>query len=257
MIKPTGLILWEGPSRLNKEEIVVVGILESANVKTGNLIQTFIMPKNVDPITAINSGYDECVCGSCLLKGRIIESYRGNYLGIHHKTTKNIGRVCYVRVDWVVNQAWNKYKSGGYPKYNYHQHSKLFKGRKIRLGAYGDPLAVPLKIWQRYLKLCNGHTGYSKQWPNYRNNHYKNYVQASVFNEQEKIFANKVGFHTFRIKNKNDKNSLPGEITCPASINEKITCEKCMQCSGQKRNVVIDVHGSIAKVANFNRVLLK
>ena len=87
-IKESGFIIYEGkPSfitskynnaklknegmRKLKDEIVVIQILTpSKNRKTGNMIQSFILNKNLDPMLANKNGLD-LQCGSCKLTGEI------------------------------------------------------------------------------------------------------------------------------------------------------------------------------------------
>ena len=68
--KPTGYVIWEGISPLdNATEIVAIAIPKSTNGKTGNMLQTFILVKDTDPITANRRGEDFAICGECPLKG--------------------------------------------------------------------------------------------------------------------------------------------------------------------------------------------
>ncbi len=43
MPKPKGHIIYEGPSLINSKSIVVVATQQSNNLKTGNMIQTYIL----------------------------------------------------------------------------------------------------------------------------------------------------------------------------------------------------------------------
>lgn len=79
---------------------------------------------------------------------------------------------------------------------------------------------------------------------------------ASVDSEEEKEEANKLGWRTFRVRNK-DEQVLKNEIICPASkeANNSRICETCKACSGgdnKKASVTIIVHGTAYKVNNFN-----
>ena len=47
-----GFILYRGPSILDGTPIVVVATMKTANPKTGDMIQTFILVDNMSPIEA-------------------------------------------------------------------------------------------------------------------------------------------------------------------------------------------------------------
>ena len=51
----------------------------------------------------------------------------------------NVGRSCYVTVFQAPPVIWKAYKAGKYPKAQNLQ--GLFAGKRVRLGAYGDPAA--------------------------------------------------------------------------------------------------------------------
>ena len=79
--RPLGLVLYNGPSSLDGELIVVIATgfrRSTANPKTGDMIQTWILRSDVAPFSAIHSGGDESICGSCPLRG-ILEASDGQY----------------------------------------------------------------------------------------------------------------------------------------------------------------------------------
>ena len=79
--RPLGLVLYNGPSSLDGELIVVIATgfrRSTANPKTGDMIQTWILRSDVAPFSAIHSGGDESICGSCPLRG-ILEASNGQY----------------------------------------------------------------------------------------------------------------------------------------------------------------------------------
>jgi hypothetical protein len=69
---PNSAIIWEGPSMLDGAPIIVIATglaQDSQNTKTGNLIQTWIMRADVDPMRAIREGLDASICGDCKHRG--------------------------------------------------------------------------------------------------------------------------------------------------------------------------------------------
>ena len=53
-MKPLGYIAYEGKSLIDKSPIVVIvtALNKSGNSKTGDMVQTFIIRSDVDPVTA-------------------------------------------------------------------------------------------------------------------------------------------------------------------------------------------------------------
>ena len=67
-INPNGRILWEGISPYDGTPIVciVTGLSQgSANGKTGEMFQTWILPRDVKPNEAFKDDRGRSVCGDC------------------------------------------------------------------------------------------------------------------------------------------------------------------------------------------------
>ena len=63
-----GVVLYDGPSRIDGAPIIAIAcrITEaSENGKTGAMVQTFIMRRDIPPHTALKTGDDASVCGDC------------------------------------------------------------------------------------------------------------------------------------------------------------------------------------------------
>jgi hypothetical protein len=78
---PKGYVLWRGLSPINQQPIVAVVTITSANRKTGNMMQVWILAENGDPVDNVQDGGDVAICGNC--------PHRKNALGV---------RTCYVNV---------------------------------------------------------------------------------------------------------------------------------------------------------------
>src|SRR5512145_2281288 len=70
--KPIGLVLYEGPSRITGEPIVVIltGLVRpSKNQKTGPMLQCWILRRDMNPIKAGERGKATltAICGVCAL----------------------------------------------------------------------------------------------------------------------------------------------------------------------------------------------
>jgi hypothetical protein len=136
-------------------------------------------------------------------------------------------------------------------------------GRKVRLGTYGDPAAVPAYVWDMLLEHAAGHTGYTHQWASGKADHVKQWCMASADTMSEFAEAKFAGWRTFRVRSENATGAeglkYVNEMACPASAEQgkRLTCEDCMACSGgidsKKASVTIVVHGSLKN--RFNNSL--
>jgi len=233
MKKPAGIILYSGESVLDGAPIIVVAILKSNNVKTGNMIQTFILRADVSPLDASKQGADVSICGHCPHR--------------HHH-----GGACYVNIGQAPQGIWKAYKRGIYPEYDSAIHAKHISGRKIRFGAYGDPAAAPFQVWEMLAHLSSGFTGYTHQ------SKHKNFdpriLEFCQLSLDTKRQAEKAKSGYFRIvTDKSD--SLPGEIECLSDA-KGIECKDCLLCNG-KNKIFIQVHGSRKNNFLNNRIIAR
>ena len=66
--RANGYVLYRGPSKIDGKPIVMIATgfkTGSGNVKTGAMIQTWILREDVEPHTAQKTGDDESICGNC------------------------------------------------------------------------------------------------------------------------------------------------------------------------------------------------
>ena len=209
--RSTGILLWEGKSLLNGKPIVVIATGRSENEKTGGMIQVWILVRNQQPLEAHREGADEAICGSC--KHRHFRS-------------------CYVNLARGPLQVWQTYEAGKYPKLKGHAASEYFRDKVVRLGAYGDPAAVPVEVWDTVTRVCRGWTGYTHQWKRC-DKRLRNYCMASADTLEEAYDAMDRGWKPFYVRAEHDP--LPkGFFSCPASKEEgtRLTCEQCRACHG-------------------------
>jgi hypothetical protein len=244
--KPPGVVLYDGPSRIDGKPIVVIATFASKNKKTGNVIQTWILRKNINPIRAINTGADRSVCGECPLRGTISR--------VNRKPI-NVDNGCYVQIGKAPRSVWQSYQNGNYPDFERVSHVHLFADRVIRLGSYGDPVAAPLSAWKPLLSVSAGWTGYTHQWRDRRFRRWSKYIMASTHTLDDNDLARNYGFRWFR---SGSDGIGPGEIMCPASAEagSRLTCEQCLACSGGRASqvsVYIQNHGSAATMKAFGK----
>lgn len=242
-------IFYQGPSMIDGGPIVAVatGLAKaSPNVKTGGLVQIYIIRSDMHPIQAVNCGADESICGQCPHRGKIVPAESGG--------TKNVLRSCYVTLIHGPSQVWRGVQSGSYRVLTPEEGADVLEGRMIRIGAYGDPAAVPFDIWETLLESAGPSTGYTHQWRQFPK--FAKWCMASVDNEIERAEAKLLGFRTFRVRTSGDR-ILKGEGQCPASVemNHATQCNACMLCGGKSTNAKADItilaHG--AGATNFQK----
>ncbi len=243
-----GVVLYDGPSMINGEPIICVATglrRKSCNSKTGALIHTWILMRDVSPVTAVWTNRDEGVCGTCP----------------HRPQPKGDGKMtvgtCYVNWATAPTSVWNGFHRGAYSALS-EESLALFAGRVMRMGAAGDPAAVPFKSWLPALRAVAGTRGYTHQWRRFRR--LRKWCMASVDSVEERNQARRQGWRTFRVRTK-DQPLESGEVACPASEEggHRRTCEQCKACSGSLAGTnatpAIIVHGEPAKRRRFELVL--
>ena len=228
----TGYVLYRGPSLLDGQPIVVVAITKrSSNVKTGDVVQTYILADNgYSPLENLKSLADVSICGQC-----------------PHR--RGLNGSCYVNVGQGVTMVYKSLLNGNYPVYDPSVNDPV-SGKTVRLGTYGDPASVPRHVWDLLLTNASGHLGYTHQWQSGKADHVMDLCMASADNAQDRIQAKLLKYRTFRVRSASEP-VLKGEFECPASAeqNKRLTCVECKACSGgvgtNKGDPVIIVHGSL------------
>ena len=215
------MVVWKN------EEIafILTGLTKgSSNLKTGNMVQSWIIRHDMHPAEAVKKGKDDAICGDCPLRG---------------KGGKD--RSCYVNYVFGPGAIYKAMD-------NYSGNTDRLGTRTLRLGSYGDPAFVPMEVLRPLVRKARKHTGYTHQWRECAPE-YAEVCMASVENATDKAKANAKGYRTFRIVSGVDK-LQKDEVLCPASkeAGYKLSCEECGLCSGlkggKKKNVAIVGHGS-------------
>lgn len=238
-----GMLVWSGTSLLDSVsdgtgKVIAAGspimVLATfargagVNDKTGAMVQTFIVRADMSPVDGIASGADSAVCGNC---------------------PQRRDRSCYTYP--ILERGY-----GGSSTYSAHARGnskpfdiKPFKGRKLRLGSYGDPAAVPYEVWQPLIDASDGHTGYTHQWRTC-DQRYRDYLMASCDSEEDLHAARALGWDTFTVHTVGTARPA-GTKPCPASkeAGQSLQCEQCLRCGGtstgrRNNHVAIMSHGS-------------
>ncbi len=237
---PPGFVFYKGPSQLDGAPIVGILTVRSRNQKTGKMLQTWIMRSDIAPLNAITHGQDESICGDCPLR----PSQNG---------------VCYVAVFQAPRQIWQTYSEGGYPPI---ADCEQIPYRGLRMGSYGDPAAIPFKVWKSLLERTPYHTGYTHQWRSH--DELRGVCMASCDSKDEAIEAMSRGWKVFLVSPKGrTARHVTAEtrrlfIECPAAeeSSKGSTCERCRLCDGTRANIAIMVHGGGARRFNENALTI-
>lgn len=239
--KSNGYLIYRGPSEIDGQPIIVIatGLAKgSRNGKTGALIQTWILREDISPIDAVNSGADVSICGNCGHRGNIVDGH-------------NVGRSCYVLLFQAPRNIWESYRRGIYPTIAPDGLADLFAGRGIRLGAYGDPGAVPFGIWHQVMRQATFGTGYTHQYRDC-DPELARYCMASADSPADRLVAKALGYRVFRVRGALEP-VIHGEVICPASkeAGVKTNCQNCKACGGNaakaRADIVIISHGAASK----------
>jgi hypothetical protein len=224
------VVVYDGPSALDGTRIVAIltggGQSLSRNEKTGPLAQLWIMRADVAPHVAVRDGRDVSVCGDC-----------------PHRPVN--GGKCYVRVDQGPRSAWQAWHDGKVPTFHPLAAGtalalavKVGRIGGLRLGAYGDPAALPLSVARDLtgpVRAARGvTTGYTHQWKT-TDTAWSGLVMASADSADDQRDARAKGYRSFRVVTKDapDTGAVKG-ATCPASKEAGFmkTCATCGLCNG-------------------------
>lgn len=268
-----GFVAYRGPSMIDGSPIVlIVNTGESTNEKTGAMAQTYILRADTDPITANRIGADVAICGSCphrgtslslavaramvdaMDKGKERTALRRQIRTAEEASATHISykRSCYVNIGQGALVTYRALLAGSYPDARPEFVAQILTGRRVRLGTYGDPAAIPANVWRALLTHADGHTGYTHQWRDMseeRRAEFRPLTMASADSEQDRTDAVAAGFRTFRVRSESQP-MMSGEIVCPASEEggRKTVCETCGLCAGTtartSKTVAIIAHGA-------------
>ena len=235
-----GIVLYRGPSLLDGKPIVAIATKitsASANAKTGNMVQTFVIRSHVHPVRALKTGLDSSVCGDCM-----------------HRPAN--GGSCYVQVSRSVASVYRAFRRGRYARPGIDYDSRilpaLFAGLAFRIGTYGDPSAIPFQVWRAATLGAAAINGYTHQWKQARFSAFRTLCMASADSVADVDQAHAAGWRTFRVRTRAESILAGREVICPASseAGKRTTCAACRACGGTsakaRASIVIVAHGSTA-----------
>jgi len=221
-------ILWEGNSLLDDAPIVAIATTGSSNVKTGPMVQVWILRQDVAPHAAKRVGLDFSVCGPCALRD-----------------------ACYVVTEHAPRSVWTSYRAGHYRKVE----PGDFARTAIRWGAYGDPALLPEALVRESNAAARAWTGYThqhtKDWARWS----EGVFMASVETPSQEARLRARGWGTFRV-GRTDGADAGSATICPHPTTG-ITCLECKACDGGPRAIFVSAHGSKASLVPAERLRRK
>lgn len=248
------LIVYRGPSAYDGSPIVAVLQRGSGNSKTGAMAQLWILSADMDPITASRVGKDYSVCGNCPHRGDAAPNKESGW-------AENRG--CYVNLLHGPAAKYKAFKSGLYKQAEtIGEVQELLHGQGLRMGAYGDPAALPSGLCELLASMAEYSTSYTHGHTVFDTTEKiaetASFSMVSVDNAQEAIKTQSKGFRTFRVipvaqwKEVGKDSMLANEILCPASeeAGKRVQCAECRLCNGTKskaKSIAIVAHGSTKK----------
>ena len=280
-----GFELYRGPSVLTGEPVVCLVQLATENTKLSadkSAWQTWILRADIEPADAYQNGAgDESICGRCFWRAR-----PGEKAG-----------PCYV-MRYVITAVYKSWKRENYlslqeladridPTLSHRRILEIVGALagSVRLGAYGDPLAMPIGPQQALLRHVATTQAFTHSWADERATDkaaWKNIAMASCETPAQVIEAMRAGWRTYT--------AYPQELTraqaiaairktaelmiaekpalayCPAAVKGSgITCDTCpIQCDGQAYaasvgptarrplHVINAIHGARSIMARYN-----
>jgi len=229
-----GIILWEDWN------VVAIATTGSLNSKTGDMVQIWLLDRNLHPVENIQTRKDASLqCKGCPFAS---------------------GKGCYV-APMPLMAIWNKYQRNDYPRlaFGSPEWESFWKGKRVRFGAYGNPSLLPLCVVESIAGLAKKHTGYFHNWQTLSIDEAKAYGRFFMAScEPWNIAkAHKLGLRTFTVLPEGAVTEGYG-IECLAD-SKGMTCAECGLCDGTERSakrskalpsVWIKAHGFKTRKAN-------
>ena len=205
-------------------------VYQSLNRKTGNIPQVYILCKDV-PVGAYSRLETKAVCNDCPLQ----------------KKPAGCGS-CYVATHRGPRVVYEAYKGGLYQSIPVRMVADVLP-KVVRVGAYGDPLAVPASVWAELKESFKYVLGYTHSWRDkpIEARHW----MASCHTVEDIQIANALGLSTFTaVTEQKNIQKVPKRRRLCNNVKESMQCAQCRLCrytKGEPVNVYIPVHGGHGK----------
>lgn len=211
------VIAWRGESAIDGGPIMVAitSLLYSKNRKTGSIPQIWIVRSDKGALDAIRDGSDYSICGDC--------KFCSTKLG--DDAFRFANRKCYVRGYQLIGVTTHMATAKEISLEDAARLLAMHTTRTVRIGAYGDPAAVPYEVWEKLLSKVKHVIGYTHQWKTC-DQRFNRLVMASCDTPIEVALSNAKGYRVFLVEHPGDDLSDMKLLRCPASkeAGRKLTC---------------------------------
>lgn len=231
-------LLYSGPAaRPYRGDVTVVVFLSESNPKTGPCIAVAILPGDGrDAAQARARGEDLSACGSCTLRSLASGGKGGCY----------VSGPALMGYAGSASAAWRRADPFAMPE--------APAGLPMRLGAYGDPAAVPSEVLARLESWHDGMAwGYTHGWRHSAAQHLRASCMASCETNADTIEARAKGWRVYQIVS-----AAPGAVEASGLAEcesaQGVACSDCGACAGDAARAdagrAIVVHGPSVKKAS-------
>jgi hypothetical protein len=220
--KSTKYHIVESP--VHGEPVLLAVTPGSTNVKTGDMLQLYILHPDMNPLEASKIGADERVCGNCPLR--------------HH-----LGGACYVTLFHGPGAIYKGWENSGKRIDPIEDILEMISNKPIRLGAYGDVAHIPDYLAAEIMSLASGYTAYTHQGRNPKVARvWKGKAMFSADTPGQLRLAESQGWSGFVAV----PEELDGVKICDNEENGT-QCRDCLKCDGSQGSVQLTPHGARLK----------
>jgi hypothetical protein len=159
-----------------------------------------------------------------------------------------LGGDCYVQIVHAPRSVWESWDRQGRPGTNWTEIGAILpltqdaRDHGLRLGSYGDPMAVPSEVWIDLIDalMPRSVVGYTHQWRDLgafasntvRIEWFRENVMASADSIADAEFARDLGWRVF-LATPTGTTVPAGFVQCPATRDQNpLTCRQCGICNG-------------------------
>lgn len=233
------------PSQLVPDRRIIIIGKYKPNKKTGEVIQLSLLDADLSPkedlaLARADETYlsaHGCDSGCTSFYGCYVSSF-----AFHFKSIDN---------NWLL---WSKEHDEAVPELSESDQSRLFSGKTIRFGEYGDPASVSLDVIERIASYASDHLGYTHRWRSCEPG-FARFCMASVESTSDYVHAMARGYRPFLVVPAGTtRKQIQAEITAgtPTPCVHDIDETQCVNCptpcngtswASRKAGIYVIAHG--------------
>lgn len=220
----TKYIMVESP--VHGKDVLLAITDGSANEKTGDVCQIYILNPETSPLDAAKTGADEHVCGHCPQR--------------HF-----LGGGCYVTLMHGPRAVYSGWLNTGKKLDAAEDVIDMLSRRYVRYGAYGDPAHIPAWFVSEINSVAKGWTAYTHAWRNPAvADIWRGKAMASLDHPSQIKTAEGLGWKWFLAVKDTSEIQVAGAVVCDNEKDDRTQCRDCMRCDGSNESVYLTIHGT-------------